>query len=70
MTKGRYAYLFLEGKYYDSPNVVRIFSSIEKALNAVPKTFRENTSICTDSLYYAENNKTKKWLKITRKRLE
>jgi len=70
MKKVRYVYLFLLGKYYDSPNVVRTFSSMDKALDAVPQTFREKTSMSTDSLYYAEDNRTKKWLKIVKKNLE
>lgn len=68
--KVRFVYLYKSGRYYDSPEIVRIFSSMEKALNAVPKTFRENTSISIKDMYYAENNKSKKWLKITRMKLE
>jgi hypothetical protein len=71
MTKERYVYLFQTGRFYDTPDIVKAFSNLARALKAVPKTFKEKHEI--GSYYYShyfENKRSRKWLTIKKMKLE
>jgi hypothetical protein len=71
MKKERCIYLFQTGRYYDSPDVVRIFSSLAKALKAVPKTFKEQPDVTSYyHSHYFNNKRSRKWLTIKKMKLE
>ena len=54
--------IFQIGKYYDSPDIIKVFSSFDKAMEHVPKGFKQIQVL--GSYYYAENKRRGEWLSI------
>lgn len=54
--------IFEIGDYHDSPDIVRVFASIEKAIENVPYGFKELQDF--PFYYYYENEINEKWLSI------
>lgn len=55
--------IFESGNYWDVSNIVRVFSSIEKAMENVPSGFEKRKNFSLEYLYY-EDEINKKWLNI------
>jgi len=54
--------LFESGYYYDNPDIVRVFSTIERAIDNIPPEYEKKETYM--ELYY-ENQKHARWLSIT-----
>lgn len=54
--------IFEIGDYYDNPDIVRVFSSVEKAIENVPSIFKERK--VSLFLHYYENKTNERWLNI------
>jgi hypothetical protein len=58
-----YVALFELGSFYNAATTTRVYSTLDKAKNALPKDFR-----CLGDFLngiYAENEQTRQWAKIT-----
>ena len=55
--------IFEIGNYHDSPDIVRVFSSVEKAIENIPSGFEKRKNFSLEYLYY-EDEINKKWLNI------
>jgi hypothetical protein len=60
-------YIFEIGSYWDTPDVTKVFGSLEYAMSHIPKGFKElkQWGCETSKEYYAQNEKSRRWLKIT-----
>lgn len=56
------------GKYFDSPNVVRVFKSEESAMKHISKGFKKITSVL--HCHYYEDDIREKWAAIKGYELE
>lgn len=54
--------IFEIGNYYDNPDIVRVFSSVEKAVENIPFGFKERQDF--PFYHYYENKTNERWLNI------
>lgn len=59
--------IFESGNYWDVSDIVRVFSSTEKAIENIPPEFKEIESF---SKYYYEDKVNEKWLVIKEYKVE
>jgi len=65
--------IFEIGEWHEGADITRVFSSTKKAMEYIPKGFKEIvlTNLFIKGFdYYAENGRSKKWLKIQRYNVE
>jgi len=60
--------IFEIGDSYAGADITRVFSSMKKAIQCIPKGFKEVVIKGYD--YYAENERRNKWLRVQRYRIE
>lgn len=60
--------MFEIGNYHDSPDITRVFSSVEKAIENIPHGFKEIQDF--PFYHYYENEINEKWLSIKEYKIE